>query len=368
MSTLFSPLRLAGIELPNRIVVSPMCQHMAVRGVPTEWHLIHWGQMALSGAAMILSESTAVSPEGRITPNCLGIWSDAAADAIGRMAAICRRYAPVRFGLQLSHAGRKGAHRPAHRGYAPETTDAAPWPLHAASALPFADNAASPAELDAAGLARIREAFRAAAIRARDADVDALELHMAHGYLLHGFLSPLTNTRGDAYGGSPAARMRYPLEVFATIREVWPAERPLGVRISATDWIAGGLVLEDQVALVKRLRDAGCDFCDVSSGGIAPTSRPPQVTEAYQLPFAAEIRRATGIATCAVGMILQPRQAEAIVAEGTADMVCLGRAMLDDPRWPWRAAQALGVKLTYPPPLARAHPDAWPGAGLLRPG
>jgi 2,4-dienoyl-CoA reductase-like NADH-dependent reductase (Old Yellow Enzyme family) len=366
MSTLFSPLRLAGIELPNRILVSPMCQHMAVDGCPTDWHLIHWGQMALSGAAMILTESTAVSADGRITPNCLGIYSDAAAEEIGRMAAICRRYAPVRFGLQLSHAGRKGSNRPAHHGYAPAPVGANSWDLLAPSAIPLSDTAPAPREMGALDMARIRDEFRAAALRARDVGLDVLEIHVAHGYLLHAFLSPLTNARNDGYGGSPAARMRYPLEVFAAVREAWPAERPLGVRISATDWIEGGLVVEDQIAFVRALRQAGCDFCDVSSGGIAPQSRPPQVIESYQLPFAEEIRRATGIVTCAVGMIVHPRQAEAIVASGTADLVCLGRAMLDDPRWPWRAAETLGVKLRYPPPYARSHPAVWPGAALLR--
>ncbi|WP_108459706.1 NADH:flavin oxidoreductase/NADH oxidase [Devosia naphthalenivorans] len=357
MSQLFSPFELAGITFPNRIVVSPMCQHMANDGQPSDWHLMHWGHLALSGAALIMIESTAVEANGRIGPHCLGLYSDETAHQLGNVLDRVRKYGDARFGVQLSHAGRKGS---SVRGRVALREGG--WRTYAPSAIAVGPDWPVPADCTMQDLKRIRHSFAAAARRAEEIGLDVVELHAAHGYLLHQFLSPLTNRREDSFGGSAKKRMRFPLDVFQAVREVWPTSRPLGVRISGSDWIEGGASIEDAIAFATELKVIGCDFVDVSSGGIATGSRPPQVTSSYQVPFAAAVRTAVGIPTWAVGMIVSPHQAEEILAQRASDFICLGRAILDDPRWPWHAAEAMGISIPYPEPYSRSHFSVWPGA------
>jgi 2,4-dienoyl-CoA reductase-like NADH-dependent reductase (Old Yellow Enzyme family) len=352
---LFDPLRLRGLTLANRIVVSPMCQYSAENGCATDWHLIHWGQMLLSGAGMFTIEATAVTSEGRITHGCLGLYDDATEDALADRLPRARRQAPpIPVAIQLAHAGRKGSSARPWEGGAAIPPDKGGWTTVAPSPVTHAEGEPAPLALDAAGLDGVREAFVAAARRAESIGIDAIELHMAHGYLLHEFLSPLANRRDDAYGGAFENRVRFPLEVFDAVRGAWPGDRPLGVRVSATDWVEGGWAPEDAVELAKCLEARGCDWIDVSAGGVSPAQRIPAPTPGIHVPFARAIRRATGMATMAVGLITEPEHAEAIVAAGDADMVALARAMLRDPRWPWRAATALGGVVAGPPPYLRA--------------
>ena len=352
---LFDPITLRGVALPNRIVVSPMCQYSADAGCATDWHLIHWGQMLLSGAGMFTIEATAVSAEGRITPGCVGLYDDATESALATTLARARRQAPpMPVAIQLAHAGRKGSSARPWEGGLLVSPERGGWTPVAPSAVPHAEGESAPVALDAAGLAALRAAFVASARRAERCGIDAIELHMAHGYLLHQFLSPLANRRDDAYGGPFDNRVRFPLEVFDAVRAVWPADRPLGVRVSATDWGEGGWAPEDAVELARRLKARGCDWLDVSSGGVSPAQRIPAPAPGIHVPFAREIRRASGIVTMAVGLITEPEHADAIIAAGDADMVALARAFLRDPRWPWRAAAALGGKVAGPPPYWRA--------------
>ncbi len=364
-SMLFSDIRLRDLTLPNRLVVSPMCQYSADDGCATPWHLQHLAAMAMSGAGLVILEATAVERRGRITHGCLGLYSDANEAALESVLSAVRRMGPARLGIQLGHAGRKASSQRPWEGGRQLPPDQDPWPTDAASAVPFEPERSTPAELDSGGLARIRSAFVAAAGRARRLGLDLIELHGAHGYLLHQFLSPLSNRRTDAYGGSLANRLRFPLEVAEAVRAVW--DRPLGMRLSATDWVEGGFTVEEAIELVRRLKAAGLDYVVASSGGSAPAARVP-VGPGYQVPLAQRIRAATGMTVMAVGMIVEPQQAEAIVAEGQADLVAVGRGFLDDPRWGWHAAAALGAAVPYPPQYARAAPAAWPGAGLVRPG
>ncbi len=352
---LFDPIALRCAALPNRIVVSPMCQYSADEGCATDWHLIHWGQMLLSGAGMFTIEATAVSADGRITPGCLGLYDDVTENALGTTLARARRQAPpTPVAIQLAHAGRKGSSARPWEGGRLVSPERGGWTPVAPSAVPHAEGESAPIALDAAGLAAVRAAFVASARRAERCGIDAIELHMAHGYLLHQFLSPLANRRDDAYGGTFDNRVRFPLEVFDAVRAVWPVGRPLGVRVSATDWVEGGWTAEDAVELARRLKAHGCDWLDVSSGGVSPAQRIPAPVPGIHVPFAREIRRETGIVTMAVGLITEPEHADAIIAAGDADMVALARAFLRDPRWPWRAAAALGGKVAGPPPYWRA--------------
>jgi 2,4-dienoyl-CoA reductase-like NADH-dependent reductase (Old Yellow Enzyme family) len=353
---LFDPLKLRELALANRIVISPMCQYSAVDGRAGDWPLVHWGQVLLSGAAMFTLEATAVTADGRITPGCLGLYDDATEQALGEHLARARRLAPpMPVAIQLAHAGRKASSaRPWDGGQLMAPAQGG-WRPVAPSATVYSDAEAAPQALDAAGLVRIRDGFVAAALRALRVGIDAIELHMAHGYLLHEFLSPIANRRGDAYGGDFAGRTRFPLEVFAAVRAAWPEGRPLGVRVSATDWVDGGWSLEDSIALARELRARGCDWIDVSSGGVSPLQK-ISVGPEYQVPFARAIRQATGMVTMAVGLITEPAQADAIVARGDADLIALGRAMLWDPRWPWHAAAALGGKVAAPKPYRRSVP------------
>jgi 2,4-dienoyl-CoA reductase-like NADH-dependent reductase (Old Yellow Enzyme family) len=355
-SALFSPFKLRKLALANRIVVSPMCQYSAVDGRATDWHLVHWSQLLQSSAGMFIIEATAVSPAARITYGCLGLYDEACESALGERLAIARRNAPpIPVALQLAHAGRKGSSRIPWEGGQLIPRQDGGWTPVAPSAIPQLTDEPPPAALDAAGIAELKREFVAAAKRAARLGLDALELHCAHGYLLHEFLSPLSNRRTDAYGGSFDNRVRLPLEVFAAVREAWPHDKPMGVRISVTDWVDGGWTIEDSIALVRRLKSAGCDWIDASSGGISPAQKIP-LGPGYQVPLAREIRRATSIATMAVGLITEPKQAEAIVVSGDADLVAMARALLWNPRWPWHAAAALGAQIRTPQQYWRSAP------------
>jgi len=355
MTMLFSPYSLGPLELSNRITIAPMCQYSAVDGLATDWHMIHLGSLALSGAALITLEATAVVPEGRISPNDLGLWSDAHADALVPILAAMRRHSPIKIGIQLSHAGRKASTNVPWDGGAQIGPDAANgWQTEGPSAVPHTEGDAAPLALDAAGLERVKEGFVAAARRAHALGFDAIELHGAHGYLLHQFLSPLANHRTDAYGGSLESRMRYPLEVFAAVRAAVPS-MTLGMRISATDWVDGGWDLEQSVRLAQELERIGCDFIHVSSGGVSTAQKIP-VEPGYQIGFAERIKRDTGLPTIGVGLITEARHAEAILQAGQADVIALARAMLYDPRWPWHAAAELGAQVSAPPQYWRSQP------------
>ena len=365
MSQLFSPLRIGPLELPNRIVVPPMCQYSSRDGLASSWHHAHWPQLALSGAGLVIVEATAVLPEGRISWADLGLWDQATEDAFAAALAAARQWSPAAIGVQLAHAGRKASsHRPWEHDGAPLRDDPRAWRTVSASAQPFHPTDPVPGALDEAGIARVVAAFVDSARRAVRAGVDLIELHAAHGYLLHQFLSPLSNLRGDDYGGSLENRMRLPLRVFDAVREVLPDRVALGVRISATDWVDGGWDLAQSIALAHALQPRGCDFIHVSSGGLDPRQR-IDTRPGYQVPFAEAIRRETGMPVIAVGLITEPAQAEAIVAGGQADAVGVARGLLYDPRWPWHAAAALGASVEAAPQYLRAVPHGL--SGLLRP-
>lgn len=363
---LFSPLALGPISLPNRIVVAPMCQYTADDGSATDWHLQHWMTLAMSGAALVVVEATGVERRGRITHGCLGLYSDANERAMARGLAAARAVAlpGTRFGIQLAHAGRKASvQRPWEGGRALGPTED-PWPTIGPSAVPFDDGWHTPEALDDAGLERVTAAFVAAARRAVRLGFDAIELHMAHGYLFHSFLSPLSNRRGDRWGGDAARRRAFPLAAARAVRDAVPAGIALGVRVSATEWVEGGFGVEDAAVLATELKAIGYDFVCASSGGNAARARVPTAAS-YQVPLAREIRQKSGLLTRAVGLIVDPHQADAILTRGDADQVALGRTILDDPRWGWHAADALGVDLALPPQYARAGARTWPGRTLL---
>ncbi len=357
-SMLFSPFAMRELALPNRIVVSPMCQYSAVDGRATDWHTIHWGQLLQSGAAMFTIEATAVSAIGRITYGCLGLYDDACEQEIAQRLAIARAHAPpMAVAIQLAHAGRKGSSQVPWDGGQLIRVDQGGWMPVAPSAIAQLADEPAPQSLDVAGLAQIRGEFVAAAQRAQRIGIDAVELHFAHGYLLNEFLSPLSNRRDDAYGGTFDKRVRFPMEVFTAVRDAWPQTKPVGVRISATDWVDGGWTIDDSVELARRLEAAGCDWIDVSSGGISPAQKIP-LGPGYQVPLARSIRRATSaaIAVMSVGLITDAAQAEAIVAAQDADLVAMARAMLWDPHWPWHAAAKLGAQVPAPKQYWRAAP------------
>lgn len=352
MSILFSPLRLRRVELRNRIAVSPMCQYSAEDGLAAAWHLVHLGSRAVGGAGLVIVEATAVRPEGRISPGDLGLWRDDQAAALAPIAAFLEAQGAVA-GIQLAHAGRKASTDLAWRGGRPLAPRDGGWCPVAPSPLRFADGSPEPHALDERAIAEIVAAFAAAAGRAAAAGFRLVELHMAHGYLLHQFLSPLSNRRDDDYGGSLAHRMRLPLAVAEAVRAAWPAELPLVVRLSATDWVEGGWDLDASIALARELRARGIDLIDCSSGGLVPQATIP-LAPGYQVPFSASIRREAAIATGAVGLITTAEQAEHILAEGEADLVLLGRELLRDPYWPLHAARSLGVDVPWPSPYLRA--------------
>jgi 2,4-dienoyl-CoA reductase-like NADH-dependent reductase (Old Yellow Enzyme family) len=356
MSALFQPFKIGALALENRIVIAPMCQYSAVEGSATDWHTIHLGHLALSGAGLLIVEATAVTPEGRITPTDLGLYSDANEAALARVLAAVRAQSPIPVAMQLAHAGRKAFSRaPWDGGQQIPSDDAEGWLAEAPSAIAHSPGEEAPRALDAAGLARVRDAFASAAARAARLGLDGLEIHMAHGYLLHEFLSPLSNRREDDYGGSLANRLRFPLEVFRAVRAAFPAERPVWVRISATDWVEGGWDLDGSVALAQALKDAGCAAIHVSTGGVSPRQKIP-LAAGYQVPHAARIKAEVGLPTIAVGLVTEAEHAEAIVASGDADAVGLARAMVYDPRWPWHAAAKLGAQVRAPKQYWRSQP------------
>lgn len=355
MSQLFTPIHLGKLTLSNRIVISPMCQYSAEQGQATDWHLIHLGQLALSGAGLLFIEATAVAPEGRITAHDLGLWSDQTEAALARVIKSVRQHSAMPIAIQLAHAGRKASTQVPWAGGQSIAPPQGGWQTLAPSALPFNPDDTIPRALDDAALQRIRHDFVAAAQRAVRLGIAAIELHAAHGYLLHEFLSPLSNIRTDRYGSTLENRMRFPLEVFEAIRDAVPDAIPVGVRISATDWVPHGWDIEQSVVFAQELQHRGCSFIDVSSGGLSPLQQIP-LSPGYQVPFAERIRQATGLPTIAVGLITEPEQAEAIIASGQADMVALARGMLYDPRWPWHAAAQLGSQVDAPHQYWRSQP------------
>jgi len=361
MSRLFEPWRLGELDLANRIVIAPMCQYSATDGEASDWHLIHLGHLALSGAGLLILEATAVSPEGRISPQDLGLYSDADEAALARVCTTIRAHSPIALAVQLAHAGRKASTRAPWEGGAQIAPDApGGWRTLAPSPVPHTPGDAPPHALDRAGLDKVRADFVAATRRAARLGLDGVEIHAAHGYLLHQFLSPIANKRDDAYGGSLEGRMRFPLEIFDAVRAAFPAQKPVWVRVSAMDWVPDGWTLEETVAFAKALKARGCAAIHVSSGGVSP-SQEVKIAPAYQAPFAAKVKAEAGLPTIAVGLITEPEQAEAIIASGEADAVALARAILYDPRWPWHAAAKLGAKVRAPkqywrsPPREAAH-------------
>ena len=352
-SRLFAPLALRGVTVPNRIAVAPMCQYSATDGVPDDWHLVHLGQFAQSGPGLIIAEATGVEPQGRITPGCTGLYSDACEHGFARIVRFARSVGNSRMGIQLSHAGRKGSTVAPWDGGGLAAEGG--WQTAAASDLPYLSGWPAPVALDSAGIARVTAAFVQAAVRAARAGFDLIEVHAAHGYLLHQFLSPVTNKRTDGYGGALDNRMRFPLEVFAAVRGAFPADRPVTLRLSATDWIEGGWDLAQSVVFARALKQIGCDLIHVSSGGLDQRQN-LTAGPGYQIEFCDAIRRGADLPTMAVGQITSPVQAETILRSGQADMVALARGMLWDPRWTWRAAVELGQELALPAQYARANP------------
>ena len=356
MSALFSLIKLRGLELPNRIMVAPMCQYSAQNGEANDWHFTHINTLALSGAAMFCIEATHVEAIGRITPGCLGLYDDATEAALKPILASVRKHSKTAVAIQLAHAGRKASsHKPWDGGQQIPVSQGG-WQAEGPSAVPHKEGEAPPLALDAPGLARVRDAFVNAARRAERLGIDAIELHSAHGYLLHQFLSPISNKRTDQYGGSLQNRMRYPLEVFDAVRAAFPAEKPVGIKVSATDWVEGGWDLAQTIEYAKELKKRGVDWIDASSGGVSPQQKIP-LGPGYQVPFAQAIKEATGVTTMAVGLITEAKQAEDIVASGKADMVALARAMLYDPRWGWHTAAELGGQVEAPPQYWRSQPS-----------
>jgi len=360
-SKLFSSIELRGLTLPNRIVVSPMCQYSAENGIVGDWHRVHLGMLANSGAGLLIVEATAVTPQGRISPGCTGLYNDETEAAFARVLETVRAVGSAHLGIQLGHSGRKGSTAAPWVGRDSLAPEDGGWEVVGPSPLPFTDGWLIPDPLDRAGMDKIRDAFVSSARRATTLGFEFLELHSAHGYLLSSFLSPLSNRRDDEYGGTRENRMRFPLEVATAVRDVWPHERPMSVRINGTDWVDGGWTPDDAVAYAAALKNVGIDIVTVSSGGIDPRQQVP-VEPGYQAPIAAKVKREAGMPAITVGMIIDPHQAESIVADGTADMVALARGMLFNPRWGKHAAVALGVQMEYPPQYRRAAPDAWPPA------
>jgi NADPH2 dehydrogenase len=356
MSTLFSSFKLRDLTLPNRIIVSPMCQYSAVDGQATAWHMIHLGSLALSGAGMLCLEATAVEAIGRITPGDLGLYDDATEAALKPVLAAIRKHSKIAVAMQVAHAGRKASSHAPWDGGQQVPLDRGGWVAQAPSPLPQKPGELPPQEIDAAGLVRIRDAFVATAKRAARLGIDALEIHGAHGYLLHEFLSPISNQRSDAYGGSLENRMRFPLEVFDAVRAAFPAGKPVGMRVSASDWVDGGWDVEQTIVFANELKKRGVDWMDVSSGGVSPQQK-ITLGPGYQVPFAEAVKKATGLPTIAVGLITEAQQAEDIVAAGKADLIALGRGILYDPRWPWHAAEQLGGTVQAPPQYWRSQPS-----------
>lgn len=359
---LFSPISFKNLTLSNRIVVSPMCQYSAENGNANDWHLMHLGQFSVSGAGLVFVEATAVEPRGRITSGDLGLYSDDNEESLARIVRFYRKYGKAKIGIQIAHAGRKGSDslpwlalgRPYHQSEGG-------WETIAPSAIRYHENWPVPLAMDQSMMKTARKAFVETAKRADRIGFDILEVHSAHGYLLHEFVSPLTNHRTDEYGGSLQNRLRFPLEVISDVRAVWPEAKPLAVRISATDYFTGGWDIDDSVQYAAQMKRLDVDVIDVSAGGLVPEQKIP-LGPGYQVPFSERIRKETGMPTITIGMINDPHQAEEIIATGKADMIAMARGMLYDPRWPWHAAEALESKAEYPPQYLRCEPSKWPQA------
>ena len=365
MSVLFSPVTIGGVELSNRIAVSPMCQYSAFDGCASDWHIAHLGMLANSGAGLVVVEATHVERHGRISHGCLGLYSDDNEAALRRVIDHCRRHGTAKLGVQLAHAGRKASSQRPWDGGQALRPDEDPWETIGPSPLPFGDGWHVPRMATLDDIARVREAFVSAAERAVRIGFDAIELHYAHGYLAHSFLSPVSNHRADRYGGSLENRMRFGREIAQAVRAAVPKEIALGARITGSDWCDGGLTVDDAGAFAKALRSDGLDYIDVSSGSLIASARNP-TSPGYNVPLAERVKREAGLPTRTVGLILTPAQAEAIVAEGKADMVALARGMLDDPRWGWHAAQALGAEVARVPQYFLAGPKLWTPPALRK--
>lgn len=356
---LFEPIHIGGLTLDNRIVIAPMCQYSAVNGHMTDWHLIHLGHLALSGAAALTIEATAVEPEGRITYADTGLWNDATEATMARTIESIRRWSDIPVVIQLAHAGRKASTEVPWKGgtqFPPHHEHG--WQTVAPSPIPFAQGEHPPVALDRTAMTRIRESFAASARRAGRLGLDGVQIHVAHGYLLHEFLSPLSNRREDEYGGRLEHRMRFPLEVFDAVRAAFRSDRPVTVRVSGTDWVEGGWDIEQTIVFAKTLESRGCAAIHISSGGLDPRQQIP-VGPGYQVPLARTVKQAVSIPVIAVGLITDYDQAERIVSNGDADMIALARALLYDPRWPWHAAAHLGGQVSAPKQYWRSQPSRY---------
>jgi 2,4-dienoyl-CoA reductase-like NADH-dependent reductase (Old Yellow Enzyme family) len=362
-SHLFSPIALAGVELANRIVVSPMCQYSADQGMMTDWHMTHLGMLANSGAALVVIEATGVEPRGRITHGCVGLYSDETEKAMKRVIDHCHRIGTAKFAIQLAHAGRKASSQLPWEGGAALPVGADPWETIGPSAIPYGPGWHTPREMTEDDIATVKDAFVASARRALRVGFDVIELHAAHGYLVHEFCSPISNKRTDRYGGSLENRLRFAIETMTALRAAVPRSVPLGARITGSDWVEGGITPDETVALARAFKSVGCDYVDVSSGAIASNIHNPTAL-GYNVSLAEKVRREAGLPTRTVGLIVSAKQAENIVAEGRADMVALARAMLDDPRWGWHAALTLGDDIVRARQYLRVGPKLWPVAAM----
>ena len=352
MAELFEPLQIKSIQLKNRIVVSPMCEYSSVDGFSNDWHLVHLGSRAVGGAGLIITEATAVSPEGRITPDDLGLWKDEHIEGLKRIVSFIESQGSIA-GVQLAHAGRKASHSSPWKGGKMLTSEQGGWPTVAADTTPFRPDDIPSLALDKAGIEKVKSDFKAAAARALQAGFKVIEIHAAHGYLLHEFYSPLSNHRTDEYGGAFTNRIRLLTEVVDSIKEVWPETFPLFVRISASDWTEGGWTVEDSIELAKGLQQQNVDLIDCSSGGNVPHAK-IAVGPGYQVQFAESIKKDVGILTGAVGIITRPEQAEEIISSGKADVVIIAREFLRNPYFPLHAAKALGADVQWPVQYERA--------------
>jgi 2,4-dienoyl-CoA reductase-like NADH-dependent reductase (Old Yellow Enzyme family) len=355
-SRLFSPIKLGSLELHNRLVIAPMCQYSAADGCMTDWHMYHVPNLCNSGAALVIIEATGVEPEGRISHGCTALSTDAHEESMKPVLASAKRNGKARIGIQLAHAGRKASCAKPWEGG--QSLKEGAWQTKSASAIPFQPDWHTPKALTLEEIERLKETFHKSAIRADRVGFELAEIHAAHGYLMNQFLSPISNKRTDQYGGSRENRMRLPLEVFQAVRQAWPASKPLGIRISAVEWVADGITLEDSIAFAKELDKLGCDFIDVSSGGNAHDQK-IELRAGYQVPFAAAIRKAVKMPVMAVGLITDAEQAEAIVARGEADMIAIARAVMDEPHWGRHAAWSLGTEVPLMPQHSRVSPKTW---------
>ena len=360
-SHLFTPISLRELTLPNRIVISPMCQYSAVDGSATNWHLIHLGHLALSGAGLLMIEATAVNKEGRITHSDLGLYSDENEEALSNVLQTIRKFSgDTAIGIQLAHSGRKGSAHVPWEGGGPLLQAESAWKTLAPSEIARDSSWPIPEEMSLPQIEKLKNDYTSSTVRAQRLGIDLIELHIAHGYLLHEFVSPISNHRNDQYGGSLENRMRLPLEIVRSMRAEWPTNKPMGARITGSDWLEGGLLVEDAIAFTNLLKSAGLDYVCISSGGIIPKTNMPETVD-YQISLAEQVKKKVDVKVQAVGLITNPIQAEEIIKSGKADMVVIARAFLDNPRWVWHAAEKLGVNIPYPPQYMRARPDLWRG-------